>query len=106
MDGFSRMVIWLHAYSTNSDPKVIASYFILIRSDLGTENRYVEQMQKFLRYMTMTNMQKTASSMVDPGGVVTYVWVIYKLFLITHLVLIFLVFHKVTGFRLFVFLLS
>ncbi len=61
IDGFSRMVIWLHAYSTNSDPKVIASYFInevgqrmgtpaRIRSDLGTENRYVEQMQKFLRY--------------------------------------------------------
>ncbi|XP_016336667.1 uncharacterized protein LOC107684819 [Sinocyclocheilus anshuiensis] len=61
IDGFSRMVIWLHAYSTNSDPKVIASYFInevgqrmgtpaRMRSDLGTENCYVEQMQKFLRY--------------------------------------------------------
>ncbi len=49
INGFSRMFFWLHAYSTNSDPKVIASYFILIRSDLGTENRYVEQMQKFLR---------------------------------------------------------
>lgn len=61
IDGFSRMIIWLHAYSTSSDPKVIAGYFIdavssrngtatRIRSDLGTENCYMEQMQMFLRH--------------------------------------------------------
>uniref|UniRef100_A0A3B1K095 Zmp:0000000984 n=1 Tax=Astyanax mexicanus TaxID=7994 RepID=A0A3B1K095_ASTMX len=61
IDGFSRMVIWLHAYKTNSNPKVIASYFIneveqrmgtptKIRTDLGTENCTMEQMQRFLRY--------------------------------------------------------
>lgn len=60
IDGFSRMIIWLHAYSTNSNPKVIAGYFIdevenrngtatRIRADLGTENCFVEQMQLFLR---------------------------------------------------------
>ena len=54
------MVIWLHAYTTNSNPCVIAGYFLdevekrsgtpsRIRSDLGTENRSVEQMQIFLR---------------------------------------------------------
>lgn len=61
IDGFSRMVIWLHAYSTNSNPKIIAQYFIdevssrngtaaRIPSDLGTENCYIEQMQMFLRH--------------------------------------------------------
>ncbi|KAG7462419.1 hypothetical protein MATL_G00184650 [Megalops atlanticus] len=60
VDGFSRVVIWLHAYSTNINPRVIAGYFIdevenrsgtptRIRSDLGTENCSVEQMQIFLR---------------------------------------------------------
>ena len=54
------MVIWLHAYTTNSNPRVIAANFLdevekrsciptRIRSDLGTENRSVEQMQIFLR---------------------------------------------------------
>ena len=60
IDGFSRMVMWLHAYTTNSNPRVISGYFIdevegrsgtptRIRADLGTENRSVEQMQMFLR---------------------------------------------------------
>ncbi|KAM7382146.1 hypothetical protein PAMA_012828 [Pampus argenteus] len=66
IDGFSRMVIWLHAYCTNSDPRVIAKYFIdevssrngtaaRIRSDLGTENCYIEQMQMFLRHDHLDN---------------------------------------------------
>ncbi|KAK3088617.1 hypothetical protein FSP39_021324 [Pinctada imbricata] len=60
MDGFSRCMIWLEAASTNNDPKVIGNYFInavkerggcpkRVRGDLGTENVYVENMQKFLR---------------------------------------------------------
>ena len=60
IDGFSRNVIWLEANTTNSNPKVIAGYFIeavkrkkgcpqRIRADLGTENSYIEQMQIFLR---------------------------------------------------------
>ena len=59
-DGFSRMVMWLHAYTTNSNPRVISGYFTdevedrsgtptQIRADLGTENCSVEQMQMFLR---------------------------------------------------------
>lgn len=60
IDGFSRNVIWLKVYSTNNNPKVIASYFIeavkarhgcsrRIRFDRGTENVAVEQMQRFFR---------------------------------------------------------
>ncbi|XP_077862696.1 uncharacterized protein LOC144344733 [Saccoglossus kowalevskii] len=60
IDGFSRSIIWLEAYKTNNDPKVIASYYVeavkarqgcprIIRADRGTENGYIEQMQIFLR---------------------------------------------------------
>uniref|UniRef100_A0A8W8K035 Integrase core domain-containing protein n=1 Tax=Magallana gigas TaxID=29159 RepID=A0A8W8K035_MAGGI len=60
IDGFSRNIMWLEASTTNSDPKVIAYYFIQavrrkkgvpkrIRTDMGTENTHVEQMQVFLR---------------------------------------------------------
>ncbi|XP_041361772.1 uncharacterized protein LOC121377750 [Gigantopelta aegis] len=60
VDGFSRKIIWLQAYHTNKDPRVIAGYFMesvgienkcpqRIRADRGTENGHVEQMQKFLR---------------------------------------------------------
>ncbi|XP_061164518.1 uncharacterized protein LOC133173551 [Saccostrea echinata] len=60
IDGYSRYVIWLEASTTNSDPKVIASYYLeavrkangcpkRIRADLGTENTSVRDMQIFLR---------------------------------------------------------
>ncbi|RVE55502.1 hypothetical protein OJAV_G00235640 [Oryzias javanicus] len=54
-------MIWLHAYSTNNDPKVIAGHFMAevekrmgtparIRCDLGTENVTIGEMQRFLRW--------------------------------------------------------
>lgn len=60
IDGFSRFVLWMEAYTTNSDPKVIADYYIQcvtrlvglperIRADNGTENGHVAEMQMFLR---------------------------------------------------------
>ncbi|KAK7904901.1 hypothetical protein WMY93_017508 [Mugilogobius chulae] len=63
IDGFSRAIIWLHAYSTNSDPSIIAGYFYgevekkrgtpaRIRSDFGTENVKIAEMQKFLHWTT------------------------------------------------------
>ena len=63
IDGFSRLMIGLHAYSTNSNPKIIAGYFIReverrmgtplrIRADLGTENVTMAEMQRFLRWST------------------------------------------------------
>ena len=60
IDGFSRHIVWLHANTTNNDPRVIAGYYIdavkecggcprTVRADMGTENVNVEQMQIFLR---------------------------------------------------------
>ena len=60
IDGYSRYVIWMEAWSTNNDLKIIAGYFLeavkhasgcpeRVRSDAGTENRHVEQIQYLLR---------------------------------------------------------
>ncbi|KAK7893049.1 hypothetical protein WMY93_022201 [Mugilogobius chulae] len=60
IDGFSRHIMWMEAYVTNSDPKVIADYYIntvtrvggcpqRLRADPGTENAHVRDMQRFLR---------------------------------------------------------
>ena len=59
IDGFSRYIVWLNAYTTSSNPKVIAGYYIeaisskmacpkLMRSDHGTENGTVCFLQTFL----------------------------------------------------------
>ena len=58
IDGFSRFVVWMEAYTTNNDPKVIADYYIQcitrrggcperMRADNGTENGHVANMQCF-----------------------------------------------------------
>ncbi|VDI11446.1 Hypothetical predicted protein [Mytilus galloprovincialis] len=59
INGFSRLIIWLEAGQTSSDPRVISGYFVkailrkggpmVIRGDLGTENSKVAEMQSFLR---------------------------------------------------------
>ena len=60
IDGFSRNIIWLEAWHTNNDPRVIAGYFVSavrkqngsperVRADAGTENTHLKQMQIFLR---------------------------------------------------------
>ncbi|KAI9531269.1 hypothetical protein NQZ68_000767 [Dissostichus eleginoides] len=60
IDGYSRRIIWLKAAFTNSDPKVIGSYFVeaienvggyprLLRTDMGTENVLLRDIQQFLR---------------------------------------------------------
>ncbi len=65
IDGFSRFVLWMEAYNTNSDPKVIADYYIStvtriggcperLRADLVTENGHVKAMQVPYRYSTRT----------------------------------------------------
>ena len=59
IDGFSRCIMWLNAFNTSSDPKVVAGYYMevvsakkcvpyMIRGDKGTENGHVAQMQEFL----------------------------------------------------------
>lgn len=65
IDGFSRKIIWLRAYTTNNDPFVIAGYYSnaikqlggcpkRIRADFGTENVNVEVMQRTLREQART----------------------------------------------------
>ena len=72
IDGFSRNIVWLEASTTNSDPKVVAYYYIQavkrkagcprrIRSDMGTENTYIEQMQIFLRWNHQDEMTEPKS---------------------------------------------
>ena len=61
IDGFSRRIIWMEVYTSNSDPALIASYYLdsvklrkgcpkRLRLDRGTENTYIAQMQMFLRF--------------------------------------------------------
>jgi hypothetical protein len=60
IDGYSRKMIWLNAYKTSSDPKVIGGYYIqsiegygcprIIRGDKGTENSDVCKFQRHLRH--------------------------------------------------------
>lgn len=35
IDGFSRKIIWLNAYSTNNDPRIVASYYIDVVDEAG-----------------------------------------------------------------------
>jgi len=60
IDGFSRCIVWLEAAPSCSDPRVIGHFYlntvetlggcpITLRFDRGTENRHIEQFQKFLR---------------------------------------------------------
>lgn len=66
IDGYSRHIIWLRAGSSSSNPKIIAGYFVgsmnvlggyprTIRSDMGTENKSVEKIQKALHELFNTN---------------------------------------------------
>lgn len=59
IDGFSRLIVWLHAYSANNNPKVISSYFLAeaekrmgtpakIQADLGTDLRFFGQAARFV----------------------------------------------------------
>ena len=60
IDGFSRKMLWLNAYHTNSDPAVVCGYFMetvraldgcprIVRADMGTENSRIRDCQRFLR---------------------------------------------------------
>ena len=59
IDGFSRKMIWLNAYTMSSDPKLIGGYYVdavqrlggcprIVRGDLGTENGHVRDFQRSL----------------------------------------------------------
>uniref|UniRef100_A0A096M0Z2 Integrase core domain-containing protein n=1 Tax=Poecilia formosa TaxID=48698 RepID=A0A096M0Z2_POEFO len=72
IDGFSRRLIWLEAYKTNNDPRVIAGYFMdavikaegcpeRLRVDLGTENVNAADMQ---RYLHLTEDQPESDNVI------------------------------------------
>lgn len=61
IDGFSRKILWLHAGPSNNNPRYIAKYFLdfikerrclprAIRSDHGTENVLIRDLQMALRF--------------------------------------------------------
>ena len=61
IDGYSRKILWLKADRSNNNPRVVASYFLehvrrfrrvprVVRSDKGTENVIVRDLQIALRY--------------------------------------------------------
>ena len=35
IEGFSRYIVWMEAYTTNNDPRVIADYFVSSPARLG-----------------------------------------------------------------------
>ena len=83
VDGFSRHVVWMNAYYTNSDPKFIGGYFVeavksrggclrILRGDLGTENAYVRDMLRFLR-MEDNDAMAGDSSYLGPSTA-KYLW--------------------------------
>ncbi|KAJ8001176.1 hypothetical protein DPEC_G00188560 [Dallia pectoralis] len=60
IDGYSHKIVWLKSAYTSSDPRVIGSYFVgvmqelgggprLVRTDMGTENVVVRDIQRDLR---------------------------------------------------------
>ncbi len=61
IDGFSRKILWVEIGPTNNDPAVVAKYFVdyirqvkavphIIRTDRGTENTLIEDIQIAFRY--------------------------------------------------------
>jgi len=65
IDGFSRKVIWLNTYNTNSDPRIVCRYYmdavqdvqgcpLIIRTDSGTENATIRECHRYLlRYLDL-----------------------------------------------------
>ena len=60
IDGFSQKIIWMNAFTTSSDPKIVGGYYMeaveraggcprIVRGDRGTENVKVRDFQRFLR---------------------------------------------------------
>ena len=84
VDGYSRNIIWLEAFTTINDPRVILHYYMKsvsaregcprrIRADFGTENGLVRQAQTFLRRNGTDSMAGTGSEIVEPNVFFRYV---------------------------------
>ncbi|CAC5383263.1 unnamed protein product [Mytilus coruscus] len=77
IDGFSRKVLWLKAGPSNNDPRYIANFYInfikknrripaIIRSDAGTENVIMRDLQIALRLDHGDRMSGRKSFLVGP----------------------------------------
>ena len=72
IDGFSKKIIWLNVYRTNSDPTIVGMYFVdavekmqgcpkFVRADLGTENALVKQCQVVLTRRVNSFLEGTST---------------------------------------------
>lgn len=61
VDGYSRKVLWLHVATSNNKPEIVAYYYLkcvrelgflptMIRSDRGSDNTIIDQLQIALRF--------------------------------------------------------
>ena len=89
IDEYSRNIIWLKAGITNNDPKVIAGYYIeaiielrgcpkSTRSDFGTENKYVEQMQRFFHRNSMQSDKCHIYGSSTHNQIIESLWAIFR----------------------------
>ncbi|XP_060912008.1 uncharacterized protein LOC132988566 [Labrus mixtus] len=79
IDGFSRKIMWLKAAQTSSNPHVIGGYFVeameevgggprIVRTDQGTENVVVRDIQVFMR---RDGLDRRAAEQSHIGGAST-----------------------------------
>ena len=72
VDGFSRRILWLEVNSTNKKPSIIASHYLnavlqlegvprRLRSDRGTENTIMGNLQRFFRWHDPDDFAGSAS---------------------------------------------
>ena len=72
IDGYSRKILWLKASNTNNNPRVVARYYMeyiheiqrvprVVRSDAGTENCIIKDLQILFRSHHRDAMQREKS---------------------------------------------
>ena len=80
-DGYSKKIMWLEAYTTNNNPRVILGYCLEavrkqggcpteIRADMGTENRLLEHVQTLLcrSEKSFVYGKSTGNQTIEGGG--------------------------------------
>lgn len=80
IDGYSRYVLWMEAFTTNNDPKLVAGYFNQniggcperIRADRGTENVCVQTCRTFLQVREVSFMKEAQPISGMRGGGVPF----------------------------------
>lgn len=76
IDGYSRKIVWLEAYHTNSNPRVVSSYYVhavqdangcprFVRGDYGTENAHVAAMQNLFYPESFKYGRSTSNTRIE-----------------------------------------